>query len=49
VLRSWSPSRAPGEEGLLRDWAMFSVVAAGWPAVKSALAARLARPAPDPR
>jgi N-acetyltransferase len=43
VLRSWSPSRAPGEEGRLRDSAMFSVVAAEWPAVKAALAARLGR------
>jgi N-acetyltransferase len=42
VLRSWSPSWAPGEEGLLRDSAIFSVVAAEWPAVKAALAARLA-------
>jgi RimJ/RimL family protein N-acetyltransferase len=42
VLRSWSPSWAPGEEGMLRDSAMFSVVAAEWPAVKSALATRLA-------
>jgi N-acetyltransferase len=41
VLRSWSPSRAPGEEGMLRDSAMFSVVAAEWPAAKSALATRL--------
>ena len=41
VLRSWSPSWAPGEEGMLRDSAMFSVVAAEWPLVKSALAARL--------
>jgi RimJ/RimL family protein N-acetyltransferase len=42
VLRSWSPSRAPGEVGMLRDSAMFSVVAAEWPAVKSALVTRLA-------
>jgi len=42
VLRSWSPSRAPGEAGMLRDSAMFSVVAAEWPAVKSALVTRLA-------
>jgi RimJ/RimL family protein N-acetyltransferase len=41
VLRSWSPSRAPGEAGMLRDSAMFSVVAAEWPAVNSALGARL--------
>jgi N-acetyltransferase len=42
VLRSWSPSHAPGEEGQLRDTAMFSVTAAEWPAVKSALSARIA-------
>jgi len=36
-VRSWSPSWAPGEEGRLRDSAMFSVIAAEWPAVKSAL------------
>lgn len=40
VLRSWSPSWAPGEEGLLRDSAMFSVVAAEWPAVRAAAAER---------
>lgn len=43
VLRNWSRSHAPGEEGLLRDTAMFSVTDAEWPAVKSALAARIAR------
>jgi N-acetyltransferase len=43
VLRSWSPSHAPGEEGRLRDSAMFSVTAAEWPDVKSRLAARVAR------
>jgi N-acetyltransferase len=42
VLRNWSPSWAPGEEGLLRDSAMFSVIAAEWPAVKAAATARLA-------
>jgi N-acetyltransferase len=41
VLRSWSPSWAPGEEGRLRDSAMFSVIAAEWPAVKSALEMRM--------
>lgn len=41
VLRSWSPSWAPGEAGLLRDSAMFSVVAAEWPTVKTVLHARL--------
>ncbi len=43
VLRQWSPSRAPGEEGGLRDSAMFSVVTSEWPAVKANLCARLAR------
>ncbi|HET6963517.1 MAG TPA: GNAT family protein [Acidimicrobiales bacterium] len=43
VLRSWSPSRVPGEEGLLRDSAMFSVIAAEWPAVRDLLQARLGR------
>ena len=42
VLRSWSPSWAPGEEGELRDSAMFSVIAEEWPETKSALAARVA-------
>ena len=42
VLRNWSPSHAPGEEGRLRDSAMFSVTAAEWPGVKSALSARIA-------
>jgi N-acetyltransferase len=41
VLRRWSPSWAPGETGLLRDSAMFSVVAEEWPAVKAGLHARL--------
>ncbi len=43
VLRSWSPSHAPGEEGRLRDSAMFSVTASDWPTVKSYLHARLDR------
>jgi RimJ/RimL family protein N-acetyltransferase len=47
VLRNWSPSRAPGEEGKLRDSAIFSVTAAEWPAVKSSLAKQLARPVPS--
>ncbi|MGA3154416.1 MAG: GNAT family N-acetyltransferase [Streptosporangiaceae bacterium] len=42
VLRSWSPSHAPGEAGLLRDSAMFSVIAAEWPATRAALRGRLA-------
>jgi RimJ/RimL family protein N-acetyltransferase len=42
VLRQWSPSHAPGEDGLLRDSAMFSVIAPEWPAAKAALSRRLA-------
>ncbi|TDD76237.1 N-acetyltransferase [Actinomadura darangshiensis] len=42
VLRSWSPSWTPGEQGQLRDSAMFSVVASEWPSVKAAMALRLA-------
>jgi RimJ/RimL family protein N-acetyltransferase len=42
VLRNWSASHVPGEEGRLRDSAMFSVTDAEWPAVKSALSARVA-------
>jgi RimJ/RimL family protein N-acetyltransferase len=42
ILRSWQPSRAPGEEGRLRDSAMHSIVSADWPRAREALAARLA-------
>ncbi len=42
VLRRWSPSRAPGEEGQLRDSALFSVIAAEWPATKATLRRQLA-------
>lgn len=45
VLRRWSQSHAPREEGLLRDSAMFSVIAAEWPATKATLRRRLARSA----
>jgi N-acetyltransferase len=43
VLRSWSPSRVPGEEGLMRDSAMFSVISSEWPTVKAGLRERLSR------
>lgn len=43
VLRSWSPSWMPGEEGLLRDSAMFSVIAPEWPDVKAAMEKRVCR------
>lgn len=42
VLRNWSPSHVPGEEGKLRDSAMFSVTDAEWSAVKSVLSTRIA-------
>ena len=42
VLRNWSMSWAPGEEGLLRDSAMYSVIAPEWAAVRTRLTARLA-------
>lgn len=43
VLRQWSPSRASGEEGQLRDSAMFSIIASEWPQVRSTLCRRLGR------
>jgi N-acetyltransferase len=42
VLRRWSASWAPGEAGMLRDSAMFSVIASEWPAVKQTLKTRFA-------
>lgn len=41
VLRNWSVSWAPGEAGLLRDSAMYSVVTPEWSAVKDRLTERL--------
>jgi len=41
VLRSWSMSWAPGEEGELRDSAVYSVIESEWPAVRDRLAGRL--------
>lgn len=41
VLRNWSPSWAPGEEGRPRDSAIFSVTGDEWPEVKTALAAKI--------
>jgi N-acetyltransferase len=48
VLRNWSMSWAPGEEGMLRDSAMYSVVESDWLATKGHLAQRLARQARVP-
>jgi N-acetyltransferase len=42
VLRRWSRSWAPGEDGLLRDSAMFSIVAEEWPLCRTRLRERLA-------
>ncbi|MFE0382754.1 GNAT family N-acetyltransferase [Streptomyces bungoensis] len=49
VLRNWSRSWAPGEEGRLRDSAVFSVVAEEWPGCRARLEARLARITAAPR
>lgn len=43
VLRNWSPSWAPGEDGRLRDSAMFSITDSEWPAAREHLEKRLAR------
>ncbi|MFE0454921.1 GNAT family N-acetyltransferase [Streptomyces sp. NPDC058914] len=43
VLRNWSRSWAPGEEGRLRDSAIFSITAEEWPARRALLERRVAR------
>ena len=42
VLRRWSMSWVPGEEGLLRDSAIYSVIDTEWGAVKERMQRRLA-------
>jgi len=42
VLRNWQPSHVPGEEGGLRDSAMYSITSAEWPDVRALLTRRLA-------
>ncbi|TCN34406.1 RimJ/RimL family protein N-acetyltransferase [Kribbella sp. VKM Ac-2500] len=42
VLRNWSNSWAPGETGLLRDSAIFSIIASEWPETRALLEQRLA-------
>jgi RimJ/RimL family protein N-acetyltransferase len=42
ILRSWSQSWAPGEEGQLRDSAMYSVIASEWPSCRNHIRERLA-------
>jgi RimJ/RimL family protein N-acetyltransferase len=41
VLRKWSRSWVPGEEGKLRDSAMYSIIDSEWPACKALLRNRL--------
>lgn len=41
VLRKWSPSWVPGEEGRLRDSAMYSIIDVEWPALEVHLHRRL--------
>ncbi|MGW3284681.1 GNAT family N-acetyltransferase [Streptomyces sp. NPDC001002] len=43
VLRNWSRSWAPGEDGRLRDSAIYSVTAEEWPECRERLEARVAR------
>ncbi len=43
VLRNWSPSWVPGEEGRLRDSAIFSITAEEWPTCRASLEQRLTR------
>lgn len=42
VLRNWSRSWAPGEDGSLRDSAIFSITAAEWPDCRARLEQRIA-------
>jgi RimJ/RimL family protein N-acetyltransferase len=42
VLRNWQESHAEGEDGMLRDSAMFSITDADWPRVRVGLEAQLA-------
>jgi RimJ/RimL family protein N-acetyltransferase len=41
VLRNWSQSWVPGEEGRLRNTAMFSVISSEWPTCEEHLQRRL--------
>ncbi|MEV7109908.1 GNAT family N-acetyltransferase [Streptomyces anulatus] len=43
VLRNWSKSWAPGEDGKLRDSAMFSITAEEWPECRTLLEKKVAR------
>ena len=43
VMRAWQPSLVPGEEGIARDSALYSIVPSEWPGVRAALETNLAR------
>ncbi|WP_250034942.1 GNAT family N-acetyltransferase [Paractinoplanes maris] len=43
VLRNWSRSWAPGEQGRLRDSAMYSIIASEWPGCRAHLARQVQR------
>ncbi|MFJ3665314.1 GNAT family N-acetyltransferase [Streptomyces sp. NPDC090106] len=43
VLRNWSRSWAPGEEGRLRDSAVFSLTSQEWPGTRTLLEERVSR------
>lgn len=45
VLRNWGPSWVPGEQGRLRNSAIFSIVVEEWPACEQHLLDRLERTA----
>ncbi|MCM2412571.1 GNAT family N-acetyltransferase [Streptomyces sp. RKAG290] len=49
VLRNWSRSWAPGEDGQLRDSAIFSITAEDWPRCRAGLEERLALGRPGGR
>ncbi|XUL88272.1 GNAT family N-acetyltransferase [Streptomyces galilaeus] len=49
VLRNWSRSWAPGEDGRLRDSAIFSITAAEWAECRAKLEARVAGFTPERR
>ncbi|NEC87405.1 GNAT family N-acetyltransferase [Streptomyces sp. SID12501] len=48
VLRNWSRSWVPGEDGRLRDSAIFSITAEEWPDCRAGLEQRLTRVTPGP-
>ena len=44
VLRNWQPSHVPGEEGRMRDSAIYSIIASEWPRARERLARRCVMP-----